>query len=489
MPVLPVVSVLLAMVAGGNVVPVVEAVEPIDWHSCRLGPDDDTGRELEAAGATCATVRVPLDHARPDGRTIDLAVSRIAADPARRRGVLLANPGGPGAPGLGYPAELRPLLGDIARQYDLIGFDPRFTGRSNPISCGPVRLADVFRGPGVDRAGFDRSARLAARFAAGCHARNPGLLEHAGIRDVARDVDAIRRALGAPTVSYYGVSWGADLGVVYSQLYGDRVDRMVVDSVTDVEGSEYHHLATGERTEAALDEWAAWAAWRHPQYGLGRTGVQVRATVERLQARAARTPIRLGGYRIDANAWPFVLQQSGLGDQDGYPRLARTVRLLADAAAGRPVTAPDDLAGFLGQYYGSDPAFDRFTAASFAMTCNDGGWPRGPRTYWRTLQRVRPAQPLFGPNVTPCAFWPGVTSEPPLAVGHEVPLLIVQAERDNIPLEWARRLRTKLTGASLVTVDRRAHGVYDERVPCIVRTVNAYLAGGALPPDASPCEP
>jgi pimeloyl-ACP methyl ester carboxylesterase len=466
---------ILAMLAGG--LGTVGTVGTASADASADGSADASGGGLvwdkcaDVPDAMCTTVTVPLDYAEPSGRTIEIAISRIKATGEHRRGVLLGNPGGPGGSGLGYLADLRSLLGDAGKQYDLIGFDPRFVGASNPIDCGPTRAADVFRSPGVDRAGFKESERISREFAAACHERNPGILAHAGIRNVARDMDRIREALGERKLSYYGVSWGADLGVVYSQLFGDRVDRLVIDSVTDVEGSEYHHLRTGERTEAGLDEWAAWAAWRHEQYGLGRTGFQVRETISRLQAYAARKPIRVGEYRVDDNALPFILR-TGLGHASDYPDLAEQVRDLVDAAAGKPV-APSE---FLKVYYTPSPEIDRFAAASFAFTCNDGGWPTDLRVYWRDVQRSRDTQPFFGPNITPCAFWRDVTSEPPLVVGNDVPMLIVQAERDDIPLVWAQRLHRKLTGSRLVTIDSRAHGVYDERYPSIVSTVNEYLS-------------
>jgi hypothetical protein len=55
-------------------------------------------------------------------------------------------------------------------------------------------------------------------------------------------------------------------------------------------------------------------------------------------------------------------------------------------------------------------------------------------------------------------------------------MLIVQAERDSIPVAWARALHQQLPRSVLKTVDRRAHGVYDERMPEMVTTVNGYLA-------------
>ncbi len=450
--------------------------DSLAWGDCRLDAHDEQGAQLAAAGAECATVAVPLDYARPRGRSIDVAISRIPADPARRRGVLLFNPGGPGGSGLSYPDDLRELLGEVADGYDLIGFDPRFVGRSHAVTCGPVRIADLF-GTSVTRPAFERSAQSSALFAARCHERNPGLLRYASIQAVARDMNQIRLALGVSTLSYYGVSWGADLGVVYSQLFGDTVDRMVIDSVTDVEGSEYHHLDTGERTEAALDEWAAWAAWRNARYGLGRTGTQVRATVTGLLARAARRPIRIGGHRLDETSLPFLLQ-SPLGDESDYPLMARNVRTLVRAAAGHTARPTPALADLMGVYFGTDPAITAFAAASFSFTCNDRGWPRDTERYWRDIQSSRALQPIFAPNILPCAFWHDRTRERPIRIHNDVPMLIVQAERDNIPFAWAQRLHRKLTGSTLLSFDRRAHGVYDARVPCAVLQVNTYLETG-----------
>ncbi|ADB34292.1 alpha/beta hydrolase fold protein [Kribbella flavida DSM 17836] len=453
------------------VVPLEARAAPAEptWQDCRTG-SGDAGAELDAADATCTTVRVPLDPLRPDGRTIDLAVSRIKADPAKRRGVLLVNPGGPGGPGIGYPAELKGLLGEVAAQYDLIGFDPRFTGRSAPIDCGPVRLADVFRSSPT-AADFQASSRNAARFVAGCPRDG---LRHASIRNTARDMDAIRAALGEEKISYYGVSWGADLGVVYSQLFPSRVDRMVVDSVTDVEGSEYHHLATGEQSEAAFDEWAAWAAWRDDTYHLGRSGLQIRTAVTRVLRQ--RKTLAIGDYRVDSAALPWLLQ-SALGDESDRDLMARNVRTVLDAAAGRRAEPSEELAGWLAQYYGTVPMISQFVAASVAYTCNDRGWPSDLAAYRRDLRNARDTQPLFAMAFLPCAYWTQHTTEPDLAIGNNVSMLIVQAERDNIPVRWARALHQKLPNSTLKTVDRRAHGVYDERVPSMVAAVNEYLGG------------
>ena len=301
----------------------------------------------------------------------------------------MSNPGGPGAPGLAYPLDLKPLLGEVASQYDLIGVDARFMGRSDPLDCGPVRLADLYRSSTTRR-----------------------------------------------------------------------------DFIT---GSRH---AAGLGAEAAFDEWAAWAAWRDDKYHLGRTGMQVRANVTELVYR--RTPVKVGKYRIDSAAMPWVLQ-SALGDESDRDLMARNVRTLLDAAAGKPIKPSEELLGFLGQFFEISPDLSRFAAASLSYTCNDNGWPSGPAQYWRDAQRDHKTQPLFAVTILPCAYWTDHTTEPDLVIGNNTPMLIVQADRDSIPVAWARKLHQKLPNSILKTVDRRAHGVYDERIPEMVAEVNRYL--------------
>ncbi|MFP3992854.1 alpha/beta hydrolase, partial [Streptomyces sp. E11-3] len=80
-------------------------------------------------------VEVPVDYADPGGERISIAVGRIpAADPARRRGVLVALNGGPGGHnGLGRRMPLRLVGTPLHQVYDLVGFDPRGWGRSAPL--------------------------------------------------------------------------------------------------------------------------------------------------------------------------------------------------------------------------------------------------------------------------------------------------------------------------------------------------------------------
>ncbi|GAB2574133.1 alpha/beta hydrolase [Streptomyces capparidis] len=476
--------------------PAVAAPTPgghLTWRPCPAA----THPELHAAGARCTRVTVPLDHADPGGRTIRIAVSRIPAqDPARRRGILLANPGGPGGPGLDHPGTLRPALGDVADRYDLIGFDPRFVGESTPVTCAPAGTPAPVPPTTTPRESFERTVASARDTARRCfgHADNASLLPHASTRDVARDMDAIRAALGERKLSYYGVSYGADLGAVYTQLFPHRADRFVLDSSTDPSATQYELFRqAGPHAEAGLDEWAAWTARHAGTYRLGTTARQVREAVERLARRTDHRPIRLGGYTIDRTALTLVLRQL-VQHEENDDALARAVRNLTDAAAGEPVRPEPELDGFLALLHSPDA--DRFFAVPAFTMCADGGWPAGgwpadPETYWRAIRADRRTQPVFGPlaaAISPCPFWPAPPREPGTAIGNDVPLLMLQALRDNnTPHPGGLALHHRLTGSRLITADIRSHGVYARAldghrpVPCADEAVNRWLRDGVLP--------
>ena len=98
--------------------------QELDWSSCR-------------GDFLCATLTVPLDYRHPDGDTLDLALLKVpASDPGARIGSLVVNPGGPGAPGTDYAAQAAQVFGQpILDRYDVVGFDPRGTGGSDPVDC------------------------------------------------------------------------------------------------------------------------------------------------------------------------------------------------------------------------------------------------------------------------------------------------------------------------------------------------------------------
>ncbi|MGJ6965993.1 alpha/beta hydrolase [Streptosporangium sp. G11] len=466
--------------------PALSQQRPIDWHGCRTGPADELGGALDAAKARCGTITVPLDYRLPGGRTITIAISRIkATDPGRRRGALLINPGGPGATGV-EQVLLNQNMPAVAARYDLIGMDPRFVGRSTPMRCRWT--TDTFlRSAGPNRRTFDDGVALMRKLAAGCAQGDRDLLPHASTRNTARDMDVIRAALGEPKLSYLGYSYGTYLGAVYTQMFGARADRVVLDSAVDpgVYGPGLISRNAPAIT-AALRRWAGWAADHDDEYGLGDTTAEVLATVDRIDRAAARRPLRVGAYRIDAHVVPYLLFVRLYDDSaEAYAGLAAEARVLAAAARGAASVPPPSLKEFLaGLFTGAGAATDR---AGAPILCADRAVSRDPGTYFRDIQAHRADEPLFGPltrNITPCAFWPTAPAEPATTVGNHVPMLIVGADGDPAtPYPGQRAMRRALTGSRMVTLSGAfRHGVYlAAGNTCVDATVDRYLVDGVLP--------
>ncbi|GAB2842906.1 alpha/beta hydrolase [Actinocorallia aurea] len=489
---------LALIAASAAVVPLARAespAPPLEWKACAQGSDDTVGGELDRAGARCAELTVPLDHADPGGRTLTLALSRLpAADRAHRIGSLLLNSGGPGEPSLGMPLPVRAAMKDVADRYDLIGLDPRFVGRSTPLDCGwPVGM--WIRSAGPTRAGFDEQVALQRDLAERCAARHGDVLPYANTRDTARDLDVVRRALGERRISFLGYSYGAYLGAVYTQLFPGRTDRAVFDSAGDPD--TWGPLATRgteDEAERALRGWADWAAQRHDAYGLGTTPARVLATVNAIVAAAEDRPLRVGDHEVDGQVVPYLLS-TGSGDDRPEARasFSAMVRTLNRAAHRRPAEPGPELDGLLAFVLTS--AGSSAASPTAAIVCGDRAAPTDPDSYWTAVQRSRARHPVFGPlknNLWPCAFWPTRPREPLTRVANRTPALIISATGDTATTyAGSQALHRALPGSRLLTLrDTTAHGLYGEYgSACVDTAVNAYLATGVLPPADRTCAP
>ncbi len=437
----------------------------------------------------CATVPVPLNYRDPDGVKIDIAVSRIAsAKPAERRGILLLNPGGPGASGLTMPADLvgLGLPSSVSERYDLIGMDPRGVGRSAPVSCGFTGELDYFSNVppyAVDDAAVIERARTAKAAAEWCAANDTeGRLRHITTANTVRDLDAIRAALGEEKASYFGASYGSALGAAYASMFPDTTDRVVIDSNLGDTRLDYAAMRRfGLGVEQTFPDFAAWAAARHGAYGLGRTPAQVRRTYFRLAERLDEAPV---GF-ITGAVFRFTTFAALYGKVN-YPALAQYWQSLprADDAA---VTGSGDRAATPPELL----PWDNFLSAYLAVTCNDVNWSEDVNTYRRAVAEDRKRYPMFGAasaSITPCAYWAHEPSEPPVRINDKGPrnVLIVQNLRDpGTPHRGGELLREKFAKRSrLVSVDGSGHGVYvygDNA--CALNVTTAYLVDGTMPRD------
>ncbi|MBZ4321197.1 alpha/beta hydrolase [Streptomyces huiliensis] len=468
-----------------------------DWRSCVQGPDDDTGRTLEKAGARCATISVPLDYSDPGGRTLTLALSRIkATDTAHRAGALLVNSGGPGGPSLDLAVGVREAMKGVGARYDVIGMDPRFVGRSSPLDCH-WPTGTWIRSAGTGRQAFDRQAAFQRGLAESCGRTAGDVLPHVTTRNTARDMDVVREVLGERRISYLGYSYGTYLGTVYTQMFPGRTDRVVLDGAIGPRDYGPRMLSTMlDANERALEHWADWAARRDARYGFGRTRERVLAAVHDIVRTAARRPLVLDTgkrtYEVDDTVVPSLLFGDLADDRDpARAALADSVTALRRAARGETVEPPEPLAEALAAALtGADSAS---ASAQAAILCGDAAAPRDPETYRDAVEKSRAAHPLFGPlfhNTNPCAFWPSTPREEPTQVRTDARALIVAATGDpRTTYAASRHLHGLLPSSRLLTLQGADHhgqfGEYGNA--CVDGRVNAYLATGRLPATDTTC--
>jgi pimeloyl-ACP methyl ester carboxylesterase len=456
------------------------------WGACP-SPAEDSVRD---ARQECATLRLPLDYRKPAGRQIDVTISRIAAtEPGLRRGILLSNPGGPGDSGLGMPSFLAAVLpAEVLARYDLIGFDPRGVGASTPITCGITDLATVaglaLPYPAPDGS-IARNIEFGRRMARDCAAHSGELLPYITTANTARDMDRIRAALGEPTLSYLGYSYGTYLGAVYTSLFPDRGDRIILDSAIDPNRTWYGVFRQFNLSVAVrFPDFTGWVAARDHEYGLGPTPAAVTETYFATAASLDREPIVTPDLVLDGNIYREITRALLYADRD-FPLLATIWRELAQATppAALPalrLTAPAAQAPV--------PA-DNSLAARYAIACDDVAWSRDVDQYARDVavdRRLFPITAGMPANVWPCVFWPYRPLEPPVAVTGKGPrnVLILQNLRDPAT-GWlgAFGLRRALDRrATMVTQDAGGHGVYGIRSgPCATDIATTFLTTGTLP--------
>lgn len=454
-----------ALLVGTLVTPSTASAAPggLQWQPCADLP-------LE-----CAMVSVPLDYRNPDSTKIDIAVSRKkATDPARRRGVLLLNPGGPGGPGRDLPVPITELAPrGVTDAYDLIGFDPRGTGQSAPNTCAltpeqqdPTKVLP-YPAPNGD---ITESVAYAKQVAKQCFEHSGERLPYVTTANTARDMDMIRAALGEQKISYFGLSYGSYLGAVYTTMFPQRSDRMLLDSVVDprdVWRSVWQ--AWGPATEERFVDFAKWAAARSATYELGATPKAVRNTYLNLAEKLDTAPIGIWTGNL--------LRAQTRGSLYFDSTFASLAKIMQSLVRGTPDPAQ------------LPPVNQAFPATLWGIVCGDATWPGSIAQHQRQVLSDRKKYPITNglpSNIWPCAFWPTKPIEPRVQITDRGPgnVLLTQNLRDPAtPLVGAVAMRAALGNrAKLVTADQGGHGAYlFTENACVSNLATTFLVKGTLP--------
>lgn len=431
----------------------------LDWGDC----PDDVPRYPPGPEVVCADLTLPVDWADPHGPTFEMSVAkRFARVSERRVGTLVFGPGGPGDSGVERIRKNDRFSDEQMDRFDLVSFDPRTVQRTAAPTCAPQaeRPPVILR----DQADFDDTVTANRAYWARCDATSP-VFGNADTVTIARDLDALRGALGESRLTFHGSSYGTLLGEMYAERYPGRVRAIVLESVFD------HDLSLTDfvRTEAvalqdSFDEFVAWCG----RVAEDECGPDVRGTWRSVLERADR-----GDYSPRST---FEIASAPLGylQTPRWHEFAALIKQLDGGYVPPALTLPISAGVF---------------CADFPAAVHDY------RSYRKVLDVARRAAPdvRYGAGmlaISTCLGWPQPIANPPhrLEVRTQVPLLLINAAHDpRTPYQWAQHVAAELgRSGRLVTYQGWGHGSYQSN-DCTVAVVDRYLIDRVVPPPGSTC--
>lgn len=438
---------------------------PLEWRAC-------------GGGFQCSTLTVPVDYDAPADETLEVAViKRPAGDPGRRIGTLVMNPGGPGASGVRRVRRGFTVSPEVADRFDIVGFDPRGVGESTPITCG----ASVAAFRSIDHAPTTPEGQQALEAAARtvgdeCRRTEGARLAHLGTYEVVRDVEVLRLALGEPKISFFGISYGTAIGLLWAEAYPTSVRAMVLDGVDDpAEGSTASDEEQLDAMDASFEAIAAGCA-EDPSCPVTADG-GVTAAYDELAARITAAGGALDGVGLTQLRYAVFMATYG---SEHWPRLWEALH--------------DGLRGDLDGIAGLATSFTGLVAyAPFVVvTCLDAPHPEGPEAWRRDAALAARASRRFGAalanELLPCAYLPNGALEPHRVRAPGTPPILVVGSTGDVatPYEQAEAVAERLASGVLLTVEIEGHvalGASD----CADSAITRYLVDGALPAAGTRC--
>ena len=480
------------VVDGRAVISAPRPGSPVQWSPCKAA----SGESRIPSGADCGFLSVPVNYDKPDGEVAQLAMIRFRAT-GQKVGTLFVNPGGPGESGVDAAVSMVGTLPDSVRQrFDLVGFDPRGVGSSKPaLWCNSDDDNDRIRAdPQVDYTpeGVAHIESETKAFVARCQEKmGDEFLENIGTVSVAKDLDAMRQAVGDDKLTYLGYSYGTRIGAEYAERYPDKVRAMILDGAVDPNADPVEaDIRQAKAFQTAFDNYAADCATKS-DCPLGTDPAKAVAVyhslVDPLVNKPAPTKDPRGLSYSDSvvgtilplyspNLWRHLTQAlteltKGHGD---------TMLALADLYMGRD----------------ADGHYNNSTDVRISVNCVDEPPITDRATVVDEDRRAREVAPFMSYGeftghapLGTCAFWP----VPPTSTPHELkvsglpPTLVVSTTNDPAtPYEAGVDLAKQL-GGTLLTYEGTQHTVVFQGNSCVDGIAAKYLVDVAEPPEGSRC--
>lgn len=467
-----------------------------------------------AASFTCVTITVPLDHfdsANPE--TIEVVFAVATARGERKGMYVQAFPGGPGGEGISY-ASTGYFSSSVLASYDVVFFDQRGLGVSNPLEC-KTAYANYFLGfinsdDSIGEEGYDTPAeqqdatQKAESFVQKCIDEigiDPAKLKFFNTDQVAEDIEAFRQAIGDDKFMLYGVSYGTSVAQTYTRVHADRLLGLILDGTQDttLSGNEIAFSQMEAFNVVLYEVFKACDANDGCSKGMPN-GSQ--AAYDELAQKLADAPIAfeypVTSQRKEKHFFTFNMLDFTVSYQM-YAQSSRfdLMRAIADAKTGNMIplaklfyeNAHIDPAS--GEYMGSPDFSDTLY---YIVWCSDDAYYSGTSEE-RSAQLFQEGQKLVGliPRLDldvfvlglTCAYWPSAPTNPkavePLKA-EGVPTFVLNATLDPAtPFHEAKTVYENLDNGYLLYVEGGPHGILGWGYSCPDFIIDDFLVNGILP--------
>ncbi|KAK0479961.1 Alpha/Beta hydrolase protein, partial [Armillaria luteobubalina] len=447
----------------------------------------------------CTRFQVPIDYSNEDGDKAALAVIKIPAQSdVEYKGAFLTNPGGPGVSGVAVLDVIRPLLDlVIGNQYDIISFDPRGVANSTPRAEFFLSKEEHYRWlASTDQyttsvnATSDQIPHLwaASQVIAGlAEATDNGILNYIGTDNVARDMLRISEAAGQEKLQYWGYSYGTTIGATFAAMFPDKIERMVLDGVMDMEGYYIGDwIRNLDDTDKALQYFFDGCAAAGPDVCAfyASTAEEISNNLDSLYESLLTEPVPVvstSSYGVvDYNVLKTAVLVSLYEPYTYFTVLAEG---LASLAAG------DGSIIYEMQATTIDPSsyYDNSWEVGIAVPCSDA--PNNDTVadlfaYWDRNKNISSFSDLIMQRIscsTPCLG--------PVAGNTSYPILFIGNTADPVtPLSAAKNASSAFPGSVVLTRNATGHTSLPSASVCTQDYVRAYFHNGTLPDDGTVCE-
>jgi pimeloyl-ACP methyl ester carboxylesterase len=457
-------------------------VNPIEWNTC----DGSTSTQVE-----CGNIEVPFDYANPDQGSFVLYVKKHnAASPADRIGSMMVNPGGPGFGGSSLADDAEYYFSqDLIDRFDIIAWDPRGTGESTPaVNC--VDTFDEYFGldsppetPEEKQALIDASQAFNDK----CAENSGTILPFISTKASAQDINSLRLALGEEKVSFFGFSYGSELGTTWATMFPETVRAIVVDGAVDPAASSIQEgMAQAKGFEGQLATFLKQCSER-TTCGFHNDG-DAEAAFDQLVLDIDAKPLEVSKDRtLVTQGVLFTAVAQAMYSDYYWPQLSEALSA-AQGGDGKGILQLYD------DYYQrkDDGTYGNELEAFLAISCLDDPGATSTDEVDSHIEDFIAAAPRLGGNFAygySCALWPVKQAAKVNITGKGAgPIVVVGTTGDAAtPLSSTRKMAQGLEQGILIVVDANQHTGYGAN-NCVVKAVDDYLIKLTVPANETTCK-